>query len=147
MFNLLQHVRLSIRLVNLNHPRGLVDGGGIIILAERFIGQCQDIGLTRLGFHAQVEVPRIVPAADIQSRYRVTRVEPRKGRVTLHIAVDVVEVDGSHPGVIHVTEIMPHTIFLIHPHVAHLHRQEILQHRLPDASFINITCYAKNRRT
>ena len=39
------------------------------------------------------------------------------------------------------TQSVPYTVFLVHPHVAHLNGQEVLESRLPDISFKNVGCY------
>src|SRR5438874_1489210 len=49
----------------------------------------------------------------------------------------MVVVDRSHPRVVQMTGAMPDAVLLLYSHVAHLHRQKVFDHRLPDATLIN----------
>jgi hypothetical protein len=53
-------------------------------------------------------------------------------------------VDRRHLRVVVMAEIMPYARVFIHPHVAHLYGQEILQHRLPDTPVVNVSGNAEN---
>ncbi|MFA5533118.1 MAG: hypothetical protein WDA19_01370 [Mariniphaga sp.] len=79
-----------------------------------------------------------MPTADIQSGDRITRVKLRQSRGTLRVAIDVIEINWCHQGIVHVTEIMPHPVLLVDPHMAHLYRKKKLQHRLPDTPVVDI---------
>ena len=52
----------------------------------------------------------------------------------------------SHSCIIHVTTIVPHTIFLANPHMAHLNRKEIFHYRLPHSPIKHIIGNTENRR-
>ena len=56
------------------------------------------------------------------------------------------QVHRSHTGIIHMTKVMPDTVFFVYPHMTHLDRQEVLQFRLPDATFINVFGNTEYRR-
>ncbi len=44
----------------------------------------------------------------------------------------------GHLGIVHVTEVVPYPVLFINSHVTHLHRQVVLEGRLPGPLFVNI---------
>ena len=62
----------------------------------------------------------------------------RQSRRTLQIAIEVVVVDRRHARVIQMAGAMPDAVLLFHAHVAHLDRQEVFDHRLPNAALEDI---------
>src|ERR1700733_12272918 len=59
----------------------------------------------------------------------------------LYITVEMVGVHRRHPRIVHMTEPMPYPVFIIDPHMAHLHRQEIFQRGLPYILLIHVLAY------
>ena len=78
-----------------------------------------------------------MPAADVDAGHRLQRLEARAVVRRLGIAVDVVA-RRRHQGVVHVAGVVPDTVFLHHLHMAHLHGQEVFDHRLPHAAVIHV---------
>ena len=141
---LLQQVILTVGLVDFRHTVYLVDGSHVEIRAESFVGQCQDIGFSGLGFDAEVKVSGIVPAAYVHSGNHFTRFEFGQA-LFLVVAVDMI-VCRCHPGIVHVAAVVPYAVFLVDAHVAHLYGKEVFQYGLPYATGIYVIVDAEDRR-
>src|SRR6267378_8272537 len=79
-----------------------------------------------------------MPATDVQARNRITCLRLIQCGWSLLITIEMVGVDRSHPRIVQMTGAMPDAVLLLDSHVAHLHRQKVFDHRLPDASLINV---------
>ena len=72
--------------------------------------------------------------------------EMRERGRPLGVAVEMVVVDGRHPRVVEVAGAVPDAVLLLHPHVAHLDRQEVLERGLPDAALVDVGADPERRR-
>ena len=63
----------------------------------------------------------------------------------LGISVDMVA-GNSKTCVVHVACVVPYTVFLVNPHVAHLYREEVFDYRLPYTALVNISSDVEDRR-
>ena len=122
--------------MNLDLMALLVDGSDVDIRMEGLIGKGKDIRLACLRLDTKVEVTSIVPSTDIHSRNDIPCIVFRQAGL-LGVAVDMVA-DDRHAGIVHVTGIMPDTVFLADTHVTHLHWEEILDDRLPHTTVVDI---------
>ena len=141
---LLQQVILTVGLVDFRHTVYLVDGSHVEIRTESFVGQCQDIGFSGLGFDAEVKVSGIVPAAYVHSGNHFTRFELGQA-LFLVVAVDMI-VCRCHLGIVHVAAVVPYAVFFVDAHVAHLYGKEVFQYGLPYATGIYVIVDAEDGR-
>ena len=125
----------------------LIDGGCIVIHVECFKGKSEIVSFSSLGFHTQIEVTGIVPAAYIESGNPVTGLVFRQCRRSLYIAVKMVVIHRCHACVVIVAQIMPYPVLFTHTHVTHLDRKEIFQYRLPYTTVINVAGNTEDRRS
>ena len=136
VLNLLPDIVLAVGLVDLYQVPRLVDGRHVNLRMEVLQRHRQDVTLgTRRG--ADVVVAGVVPAAHVHAVHRLQRLVRRPVVLRLHVAVDVVA-RRRHQGVVQVAGVVPDLIFLHHLHVAHLHGQEVLDHRLPHAPVVDV---------
>ena len=119
--------------MNTDETRVFVDARVVVLEAELLVHRGEDPHLVRLRLDAKIVVPRIMPAADVESRNDLTRFESRQRAGTLHIAIEVVRIGPRHPRVVEVVDAVPDTVLLLHAHVTHLHREEVVNRGLPGA--------------
>ena len=50
----------------------------------------------------------------------------------------MIEVGGRHSRIVEMVDPVPDAVFILHPHMAHLHGQEIFERRLPDVPAVDI---------
>ena len=87
-----------------------------------------------------------MPSADIHALHLLTGLVA--GAIGIRpLVVPVEKIMGlCHRGIVHVAGIMPYTVFLGDTHMAHLHRQEVFQDRLPYTTVVHILVDAEDRR-
>ena len=122
----------------LTELRGLVNCSRVVVDAERLERRREYVTFARLRLDTQVEVAGVVPAADIQPGDVLTRLILRQRRFALRVVVYVREIKRSHARVVVMAETMPDAVLFIDTHMAHLHRQEIFEHRLPDPALVYV---------
>ena len=123
----------------------LVDGGGVVVQPELLDHLGQQPHRAHLALDAQIVVARVVPAAGGQPRHAVARLVLGQRVRSLFIAVEMVA-DLRHARVVLVVEAVPGAVILLDQHVTHLHRQEIVQSRLPDAAIVHVVADAEHMR-
>ena len=131
MLDLLQHVGLAVRLVDLGHQRLLIDAGVVVVDVEQLPRQRQTVDGVGLRFDAHVPVAGVMPAAAIEAGHVLAGLVVSQRRRTLHVAVEVVVVHRRHARVVEVAGAVPQAVLLHHLHVAHLRGQEVFERRLP----------------
>ncbi len=110
---------------------------------EFLVSRRQNKHLPGLGLDAKILITSVIPTALSQARHVLAGFKSGQRRGTLHITIEVVNVGRRHECIIHMTDVMPELVFFLHPHVAHLYRQKIVQRRLPNILVINIRGYAE----
>ena len=112
--------------------------------ADQFLAAALD-GLTRSAAQKLLEEGRVLRGGKalkkndrLQPGDVLTRLILRQRRLALRVAVDVREIERSHARVVVVAETMPDAVLFVHTHMAHLHRQEIFEHRLPDPALVYV---------
>ena len=132
VFQLLQYVGFAVRLVDLGYQRLLIDGSVVVVDVEQLPGQRQAMNGVGLGFHAQVPVAGVVPAAAVEVRNVFADLVVSQGFRPLRVAVEVDVIHRRHARVVEMTGAMPQPVFFQHLHVAHLRGQEVFDGGLPD---------------
>ncbi len=140
VLDLLEEVRHAVGPVDLCEPRVLVDVGVVVVAerVERLVGRGQDPHLVGLRLDAEVVVPGVVPAADVEVRDVLAGLDVRHQVGALDVAVEVVRVGRRHAGVVEVAGAVPHAVGVLDPQVAHLDRQEGVDRRLPDVAGVDV---------
>ncbi len=100
VLDLLQDVGRPVGDVDLHMPPRLVDRGLVAGQAELLPGVDQGADHGVVGLGADVEVARVVPAADIEAGDVLHRLERRVGGRTLAVEVDVLVVQRRLQGVV-----------------------------------------------
>ena len=143
IFNLLKNIIFTVGLMNLYHAVFPIDGGYVDFGLKTFVSKRKIVTFVGLRLHTEVEIARIVPSANVH-KFRSIR---HYAREIIHLVVTVEKVAFfCHKRIVEVTGIVPNLIFFVNPHVAHLHRQEILYNRLPHTTFVNIAVDFENHR-
>ena len=63
------------------------------------------------------------------------------------ISIKMIPVYRRHSGIIIMAQPMPYSVFFAYPHMTHLYRKKIFQHRLPHTTIINVLCHPEYGRT
>ena len=146
MLNLLEDVRFAVGDVDLGAVILLVDGGVVVVEMEVFVGGGENGDLVSLGIDAEIGIAGVVPSALVEAG----TVWPGSNFVsvdaTLRVAVEVVVIHERHACVVEVACAVPDAILLLDAHVAHLHRKEVFEDRLPDSALVDVGSDAKGVR-
>ncbi len=138
VLDLLEHVGLAVGSMHLHDLLRLIDGGGVVLHTELFVDLGQDAHGADLRLHPQIVIARIVPAARVEPGHGLPGLVLGQRGGTLNVAIEMVQVHWRHACIVFVTAIVPDAISIIDAHVAHLHRQEVLERRLPDVTRIDV---------
>jgi hypothetical protein len=101
---------------------------------EQLPGQREPVDRVGLGLDPEVVVAGVVPAAAVEAGHVLAGLEFRQRGRPLGVPVKMVVVHGRHERVVDVGEPVPDAVVVVHPHVAHLHGEEVLHRGLPHVS-------------
>src|SRR5262249_60534383 len=118
--DLLPNVRHAGGPMDLTQARILVNRRLIPVDVKRLPGHHQFEDHTSLGLGTDVEVPGVVPTANVQPRNMLARRKARVGVRPHRIAIEVRVVRGRLPSIVHVGNTVPYAIVLADFDVVHL---------------------------
>ena len=131
MRHLLHHVGLSVGHMHFDMPPRLIDAYRIAIqpIPLRRIGKRAHHLI--LGLGADIEIARIIPAADVEARNMLARLEARIGRRSLPVQVDMFMVQRCLTRIVAMGIAVPAAIGFVDRHMVHRNGEIDIVGRVP----------------